>query len=153
MRHGGSTLSNIEKSYPVLLTIRGEQYFENIDPDVTTLQTDGVLEVLDDGYRFHYEETEITGMEGTHTSFELHGPVVVLTRTGSVNSEMIFEEGKPHMSLYETPFGELAVDIITNKVRTNLTENGGIMEIRFGISIDHTLTGENCFKIRMKRKS
>ena len=135
---------------PVLLSIRGEQYFDDIDPDATELMTDGTLEVTEDGLVLSYEESELTGMEGTTTTFEVCGPRVTLTR--AVNSQMVFEEGRQHTSLYETPFGELSVDIQTGRLRHNLTERGGIMEIQYSIAVEHTVTGRNCFKIRVKRK-
>ena len=138
---------------PVLLSIRGEQYFDGVDPDATELMTDGVMELTAGGMRLHYQETELTGMEGTTTTFEVKGPRVTLTRTGKVNSQMIFEEGRQHTSLYETPFGELSVDIQTSRLRHNLTERGGIMEIKYSIAVEHTVTGRNSFKIRVKRKS
>ena len=137
---------------PVLLSIRGEQYFDDIDPDATELMTDGTLEVTEDGLVLSYEESELTGMEGTTTTFEVKGPRVTLTRSGAVNSQMVFEEGRQHTSLYETPFGELSVDIQTGRLRHNLTERGGIMEIQYSIAVEHTVTGRNCFKIRVKRK-
>lgn len=137
---------------PVLLSIRGEQYFDDIDPDETELMTEGTLEVREDGLRLSYQETALTGMEGTSTAFEIRGPRVILTRTGKVNSQMIFEEGRQHTSLYETPFGELTVDIQTSRLRHNLSERGGVMEIRYSIAVEHTVTGRNCFKIRVKRK-
>ena len=137
---------------PVLLSIRGEQYFDDIDPDAKELMTDGTLEVTEDGLVLSYEESELTGMEGTTTTFEVCGPRVTLTRSGAVNSQMVFEEGRQHTSLYETPFGELSVDIQTGRLRHNLTERGGIMEIQYSIAVEHTVTGRNCFKIRVKRK-
>ena len=137
---------------PVLLSIRGEQYFDDIDPDATELMTDGTLEVTEDGLVLSYEESELTGMEGTTTTFEVCGPRVTLTRSGAVNSQMVFEEGRQHTSLYETPFGELSVDIQTGRLRHNLTERGGIMENQYSIAVEHTVTGRNCFKIRVKRK-
>ena len=137
---------------PVLLSIRGEQYFDDIDPDATELMTDGTLEVTEDGLVLSYEESELTGMKGTTTTFEVCGPRVTLTRSGAVNSQMVFEEGRQHTSLYETPFGELSVDIQTGRLRHNLTERGGIMEIQYSIAVEHTVTGRNCFKIRVKRK-
>ena len=137
---------------PVLLSIRGEQYFDDIDPDATELMTDGTLEVTEDGLVLSYEESELTGMEGTTTTFEVCGGRVTLTRSGAVNSQMVFEEGRQHTSLYETPFGELSVDIQTGRLRHNLTERGGIMEIQYSIAVEHTVTGRNCFKIRVKRK-
>ena len=137
---------------PVLLSIRGEQYFDDIDPDATELMTDGTLEVTEDGLVLSSEESEHTGMEGTTTTFAVCGPRVTLTRSGAVNSQMVFEEGRQHTSLYETPFGELSVDIQTGRLRHNLTERGGIMEIQYSIAVEHTVTGRNCFKIRVKRK-
>ena len=141
-----------ENKLPVLLSIRGEQYFDDIDPDATELMTEGTMALTEDGIVLSYEESELTGMEGTTTTFEVKGPRVTLTRSGAVNSQMVFEEGRQHTSLYETPFGELTVDIQTSRLRHNLTERGGIMEIRYSIAVEHTVTGRNCFKIRVRVK-
>ena len=137
---------------PVLLSIRGEQYFDDIDPDATELMTEGSMVLTGDGMVLTYEESQLTGMEGTTTTFEVKGPRVILTRSGTVNSQMVFEEGRQHTSLYETPFGELSVDIQTSVLKHNLTERGGVMEIKYSIAVEHTVTGRNCFKIRVKRK-
>jgi uncharacterized beta-barrel protein YwiB (DUF1934 family) len=146
-------LTSIEhEKLPVLIKVRGEQYFDDIDPDSTELTTDGVMELTEDGMILSYKETELTGMAGTTTTFTVAGPRVVLTRSGSVNSQMVFEEGKQHTSLYETPFGELSIDIQTSRLLHNLTERGGLMEIKYSIAVAHSVTGRNCFKIRVRRK-
>ena len=142
-----------ENGVPVLLTIRGEQYFDGTDPDATELMTEGTMTVTPEGISFSYEESALTGMEGTTTTFEVREPQVILTRSGAVNSQMIFEEGRQHTSLYETPFGELTVDIQTSRLRHNLTEQGGLMDLRYSISVDHSVTGRNAFKIRVRRKA
>lgn len=141
-----------ENRLPVLLSIRGEQYFDGIDPDATELMTEGFMTLTEDGMVLSYEESELTGMEGTTTTFEVKGSRVTLTRSGAVNSQMVFEEGRQHTSLYETPFGELSVDIQTSVLKHNLSERGGLMEIKYSIAVEHTVTGRNCFKIRVKRK-
>ena len=135
-----------------MLSIRGEQYFDGIDPDAQELMTEGTMTLTEDGMVLAYEETALTGMEGTTTRFQIRGPRVILTRSGTVNSQMVFEEGRQHTSLYETPFGELSVDIQTSVLRHNLTERGGLMEIKYSIAVEHTVTGRNCFKIRVRRK-
>ena len=140
------------ESLPVLLSIRGEQYFDGVDPDATELMTEGTLELSEEGLTLRYHESALTGMEGTVTTFDVRGPRVTLTRSGSVNSQMVFEEGRQHTSLYETPYGELSVDIQTSRLRHNLTERGGVMEIKYSIAVEHTVTGRNCFKIRVRRK-
>ena len=146
-------MTSIEnRSLPVLLSIRGEQDFDGVDPDATELMTEGTMELSEEGLTLRYHESALTGMEGTVTTFTVEDPRVTLTRSGSVNSQMIFEEGRQHTSLYETPFGELSVDIQTSRLRHNLTERGGVMEIRYSIAVEHNVTGRNCFKIRVKRK-
>ena len=141
-----------EKKLPVMLSIRGEQYFDDVDPDATELMTEGTLTLREGNLYLAYQESELTGMEGTTTTFAVEGPRVTLMRTGSVNSQMVFEEGKQHTSLYETPFGELTVDIQTSKLIHNLSERGGLMEIKYTIAVEHTVTGKNCFKIRVRVK-
>ena len=138
---------------PVLLTIRSEQHFEDMEPDSIELMTEGALTPTEEGgLILSYQESALTGLEGTTTTFEVRGPQVILSRTGSVNSQMVFEEGKQHTSLYETPFGELAIDIQTSRLRHSLTEQGGLMDLRYSISVDHSVTGRNAFKIRVRRK-
>ena len=143
---------NIETNkLPILMTIRAEQLYEGMEPDSMELMTEGTLERLEDGgLRLSYQESELTGLEGTTTTFEIQDPRVILTRTGSLNSQMVFEEGKQHTSLYETPFGELAVDIQTSRLRHNLTERGGLLDLQYSISVDHSVTGRNAFKIKVR---
>ena len=137
----------------VIISIKGKQLYAEGGPDEVELVTAGTLKRDGaGGYTVSYQESELTGLEGTTTSFEVRGPQVILSRTGSVNSQMVFEEGKQHTSLYETPFGELAIDIQTSRLRHSLTERGGLLDLRYSISVDHSATGRNAFKIRVRRK-
>lgn len=146
-------MSAIEQTIPVMLSVRGEQYFEGVDPDATELVTPADMTIAQDGsISLGYEESELTGMEGTQTTFLIQGNVITLTRSGAVNSQMVFEMGRQHTSLYETPFGELSVDIQTSFLSHTMGENGGTMEIKYSIAVDHTVTGRNKFIIKATRK-
>lgn len=136
----------------VLITVRGEQYYEGMDPDATELVTEGLLIPTEDGILLRYEESALTGMEGTTTTFALQGRQVILTRSGSVNSQMVFEHGVRHTSLYETPYGELTVDISTSLLENHMTPRGGTLEIRYSIAVEHTVTGRNLFSITVKER-
>ncbi|WP_409967270.1 DUF1934 domain-containing protein [Bengtsoniella intestinalis] len=144
-------MTNIE-TIDVMLSIAGEQYFQGVDPDQTRLMTPGTMTMQGEKVTLTYEETELTGMEGTTTTFEVDGDVITLTRAGAVNSQMVFQEGVQHTSLYETPFGDLAVDIQTSHLRYRLNQHGGTMDIQYSIAVDHTVTGRNRFEIKVKRK-
>jgi len=146
-------LNSFEQTcFSVIISVRGEQYYDGVDPDETELMTEGLLELTDKGFRISYQESELTGMAGTTTTFHISDSQVILSRIGSVNSQMVFEEGKQHVSLYETPYGELTIDVQTSRLRHNLTERGGVLEIRYSIAVEHVVTGRNCFKIRVRRK-
>lgn len=137
----------------VILFVRGEQYHDGIDPDGTELMTEGTMTIADNGeITLSYEETELTGMEGTTTQFVVKDDVVVLNRIGTVNSQMVFQLGSQHSSMYNTPWGALQVDINTSKLLHRINERGGLMEIQYSIAVEHQVTGRNQFKIRVREK-
>ena len=139
----------IEKN--VIISVRGEQYFEDIDPDTVELTTEGRMTIADDGeIALEYRETELTGMDGTTTRFTIRDDTVTLCRTGSINNEMRFHVGYPHMSLYETPMGALTVEIVTEKLAHRLSDRGGLLDIKYTIAVEKQITGRHQFKIRVR---
>ena len=71
---------------PVLLSIHAEQDVGGQDQDQMELMTEGLMEITRNGsLALTYEESTLTGMEGTTTVFEVDGPRVILRRVGSVS--------------------------------------------------------------------
>ena len=130
-----------QEKLPVMLSIRGEQYFDGIDPDATELMTEGTMTLTENGMVLAYEETALTGMEGTTTSFQIQGPQVILTRSGTVNSQMVFEEGVSHDSLYETDFGALMITVTATRVYYDIVPDGGTIDLVYEINIENTEAG------------
>ena len=136
----------------VIISIKSQQLFEDREPDGMELVTAGTLETEEDnGYKLSYQESELTGMEGTKTVFRIRGKQVTLTREGGVNSMMVFEEGMRHVSMYETPFGALSVGINTKRMKNAISADGGELEINYAIEVDHAVTGQNLFHIQVKQ--
>lgn len=64
-----------------------------------------------------YEESEISGMEGSTTTLKLEkNQRASIRRYGNTNTEMIFEKGKTHSMAYETPYGLLDMAITTHRL-------------------------------------
>lgn len=136
----------------VIISIKGTQFSAEGGPDEMELVTAGVLSREgEDRYTISYEESELTGLEGTITVVRVDGPRVTLMREGSINSQMVFEEGQRHLSMYETPYGSLSVGILTRRMRSTLGESGGDLEIDYSIEIDHLLAGQNLFRMNVKK--
>jgi uncharacterized beta-barrel protein YwiB (DUF1934 family) len=77
---------------------------------------------------------------------------VVMSREGKLNSQMIFQEGRKHQFLYETPFGAATMGVITSRIQNKLSEHGGDMEIDYVIDFDHTVVGRNKFLINVRER-
>ena len=103
------------------------------------------------GFTVSYQESELTGLEGTTTKLHIDGGRVTLLREGGVNSQMVFEEGRRHLSMYETPYGALSIGINTRRMRSTLDEAGGDLEIDYAIEIDNLLAGQNLFRMNVKK--
>lgn len=136
----------------VMISVKGIQKYEGAPPDVVELVTEGVFARYGKSYTLSYQESELTGLEGTLTTFQIERDRVTLLRVGEVNSQMVFEEGRRHLSMYDTPYGALSVGINTRKMRAELDARGGSIEIDYAIEIDHALAGQNLFRIHVREK-
>lgn len=135
----------------VIISIQGKQSFEAQDDDTIELVTEGCLEPDgDDGYTLSYQESELTGLEGTLTTFQIERDRVTLLRVGEVNSQMVFQEGRRHLSMYNTPYGAMAIGVNTRHLLAELTDQGGDIEIDYAIEVDHAIAGRNIFQIKVK---
>ena len=139
----------------VIISVKGIQHFEGQPQDTMELVTPGTL--TDHGERgmfLSYRESELTGMEGTTTTFclEKSGRVTLL-RCGTTNSQMIFEEGRRHLSLYRTPFGDMALGVLAKRIRNRLDLTGGELEIDYTIELDRTVTGHSRFRLEVREEN
>lgn len=136
----------------VIISIKGKQLYAESGPDEMELVTSGVLKRDSrGGFLVSYQESELTGLEGTTTKLHVHGGRVTLLREGGVNSQIVFEEGRRHLSMYETPYGELSIGVNTKRMRSTLGEAGGDLEIDYAIEIDNLLAGHNLFRMNVKK--
>ena len=126
---------------PVMLRIRGTQNYEDQEPEVIELTTEGTMEKQKEVWEVSYEESDLTGLAGTTTAFRVGPRGVVLKRTGKIQNQMIFMEGKRHESLYQLDIGALLIAVKATKIETAVNENGGTIDIRYNIEIEDTAMG------------
>ena len=72
----------------VIISVEGTQKFIGEEKQTVCIVTDGTMKTEGDTVYLSYEESEMTGMEGTTTTFAVEKDQVVLTRTGAVESRM-----------------------------------------------------------------
>ena len=125
----------------VMLSIRGTQFYEEQEPEVIELMTDGTMEFRNGGWDISYEETELTGMAGVTTTFRVEPGKVTLERKGALKSTMIFQENVVHESLYQMPFGALMLSVKATSVFFDIVPDGGVIDLSYNIEIENTQAG------------
>ena len=136
----------------VMLSIRGRQSYDGQEPEVIELVTDGTMEFRDGGWNIAYEESELTGLEGVTTVFRVEPGKVVLTRTGRLNSQMVFQQGVSHDSLYQMEFGTLMLTVQATSVFYDIVPDGGVIDLVYNISIENTEAGVVDYHLDIRAK-
>lgn len=135
----------------VLLSIVATQDIGE-ERETTKLLTEGTLRRESGALLLSYKETELTGLAGTTTTFRIEGDRVVLSRTGTLQSEMLFREGAEDRSLYDMGFGALMVTVCARRIENKMTENGGTLDVAYSIIVEDEAAGEMEYQIEVREK-
>ena len=136
----------------VVLAIRGTQTYSEQEPEVIELLTEVTMVFRDGGWDISYEESALTGLEGVTTTFRVEPGKVVLNRTGKLRSEMIFEEGVPHDSLYQMPFGAMLMTVKATFVYFDIVPDGGTIDLSYNLDIEHAAAGVIDYHLDIRAK-
>ena len=136
----------------VVLSIQGKQKYANQEPEVIELVTEGTMEFRDGGWDISYEESALTGLEGVTTTFRVEPGQVILTRTGKLNSQMVFRKGVPHESLYQMEFGALMITVEATFMFFDIVPDGGTIDLSYAISIENTEAGMIDYHLDIRAK-
>jgi len=125
----------------VMLSIQGRQTYADQEPDNIELVTEGIMEFRDGGWDISYEESELTGLEGVFTTFRIEPGKVTLSRSGKLNSQMVFQQGVAHESLYQMEFGTLMINVMATNLFFDITPEGGVIDLIYDIAIENSAAG------------
>ncbi len=117
--------------------ILGGEPMDELEDEIPDEEPEGPIEMFSEGELYitderviiAYDESELTGMEGSHTQvrFERNMPeLVTMMRHGTVNTILVFEKGKRHICTYQTEYMPFEICVNTKEVINTLLENGRI---------------------------
>lgn len=133
----------------VLISVKTMQYVDG-QPEIIELITEGQYSKEEKNYTACYEESEISGMEGTKTTLKIEENALSIIRNGTTNSNLVFKKGLNHVSLYSTPFGALEVTIKPKKIFIDVDETGGKVELEYIMEAAGTESIENALELNIK---
>ena len=115
------------------------------------LNKDEVIEVVTPG-KFHLgesdEESEISGMDGTTTTLVIKDEALILEREGSTTTRMEFKKGEEVVSLYNTPYGMMNINIYTKELDIDMDDDGGVVYTKYILGLE----GQSGITIELKVK-
>lgn len=137
----------------VMVKITTNQVNEQGEEDIMEFITEARLYKRGEAMYLIYEETELSGVPGCRTRLKCKPDEVQMKRYGEgagIGNEIRFERGKRYSGLYDTPFGAIEMEVLTNKLENNLTEEGGgKLDIDYSISLKGLIEGRNQLNITL----
>ena len=135
----------------IMIKIQGSQNLNSQNVDSIELTTYGTMEYTEGGCKIVYEESELTGMQGTITTINVEKTgTVTLNRMGTTNSCLVFEEGQKHMSYYDMGEGAFTISVYTNYLEADINKIGGEIEIEYLLEVDNKVLGTNVIRLDFK---
>ena len=122
------------------------------DENSIEVVTPGKFYKKENCYYAVYKETEISGMEGTTTTFKIYPEKFSLLRLGTTTTTMNFEKNTKSMSLYNTPYGMLELEIETKELEINIDDKGGNITLNYLLFITGQTSQQTLLKIKIEPK-
>lgn len=88
-----------------------DSYVLDNEEDLVGVVTPGDFHEIEDGFKVEYEETKLSGMEGTKTTIIIRNDSFDLIREGTTETKMEFRNNHRTISLYKTPYGVMDLQI------------------------------------------
>lgn len=131
-----------------IITITSKQ--NNMEDSSIEVVTPGEFYKDQDFYYAVYNETEISGMEGTRTTLKISSDKFSLLRVGTTNAEMRFQNNSKDITIYNTPYGVLELKIETKDLKINIDDNGGDVFVNYNLIIGGEKPQSTMLKVNIK---
>ena len=94
-------------------------------------------------------DSEVNGKPVTSV-LKVEGTDKVPLMRGAGSTRLVLENGKRHLCQYDTGYGNMMIGIFTSQLHSNLTDEGGKLEVRYTLDINSNLSSSNEILITIK---
>ncbi len=137
----------------IMLKIIGSKMNKQEEQEQLEFVTEGKFYCDDEKCYIVYDESEVSGMPGFQTSLSLNEKEVTMRRFSPSeisDTEIKFQKGERYEGIYETPFGSLQMEVLTNNLINNIKKDGtGYIDIDYDISLRGLTEGRTKLNIEI----
>lgn len=136
----------------IWISIKGKTQQQDGPEDTVELITQGEIYKKRMSDYIIYDETEVSGLEGTTTTLKIDDGKVSIIRLGTTNSHMTFEKGRKNYNIYSTPYGDMSMMIYTQAVDVNYNSDNKPTNIYvdYNVEIKGLMASRNILNIEVK---
>lgn len=133
-----------------IISVKGTQKNDQNESDTIELITEGSFYIKGNTFYVVYEESELSGMDGTTTTLKITEDKVTLLRFGTNKSKMVFEKNKRYESDYDTPYGKILLGILPKDVKVTMSETGGEITIKYALDLNNKTVSDNELYLKVR---
>ena len=137
----------------VLVKIKSRQINNETGEDEMEFVTEAKLYRRNGTIYLLYDESEFSGIPGCKTRLRLRGQELQMKRLGEgagIGNEILFKKGQRFTGLYDTPFGPIELEVLTNELANDITEEGkGSIDVDYDVSLKGLAEGRNTLNITL----
>jgi uncharacterized beta-barrel protein YwiB (DUF1934 family) len=138
----------------IMLKIIGSQITRDEGDERMEFITEGKYLEEDGSVLLSYDESELSGIEGCTTSLRITGGKIKMERYGGligVDTAIEFEQGRRFKGYYDTPFGSIEMEVLTNSIVNNIKHDNatGYLDIDYNISLKGLTESRSRLKIEI----
>ena len=135
----------------VLIKVCGLQIVEETGDNVEVL-AQGKHYVKKDKHYILYDEIEDESDLKTSNIIKFNEDVVEIFRKGSMGGKLVFQENTRNQSLYSTPMGDMFIEILTENITVNESEDDVNLKVKYQIYIDGNKISDNEITINARNR-
>lgn len=134
----------------VMISVESTKEDADGDRESMSFVTEGTLGCEGGQRKITYQESEVTGMNGTTTILQVEKDSVLLIRNGALSSLLVFEKGKTHFSEYDTQYGIIQIGVTARRVQVDMTDEGGKVKIDYLLEYNGAQGGRNSISLDVR---
>lgn len=105
---------------------------------------------LKNGKHYVVYDEILEGLEGTlKSTIKFSEEQVELIRNGPASTRMVFQPGKEHMVIYQTPMGPLSISLYTGDMEVTVEEESIRLKIDYSIKTEDVVVSESTVNISL----
>lgn len=133
----------------IMITVNSSiQQKGEVDTSMMELMTEAKMSFKDDVCHLIYQESEVSGLEGTKTALKIGLNAIELKRFGANTMELHFKRDQRTTSNYHTPYGDFELFVRTRSMDVELDLNGfGKVSLTYDMLIQGLSESRNTLEI------